>query len=185
MFPIPKRYRLEAINRTLKWYILWVNSRQNQTQTYKFLDGYTAWIPGSKTSSKFGDDCVEISEPLFPGYIFVGVTDESPLKTIEAAVHKASLCFYFLRTMSGAYYSMTYKELESMVKSGYAGATPDYNAGLRVGRRVKIAVGPYTGATGKITSMTKKDIRVEATCMNKPLLVIVNRMNYLVLEPIK
>jgi transcription antitermination factor NusG len=184
MFPIPKRYRLKTIDRSLNWYILWVNSRQYQTQTYKFLDEYSAWIPGKKNTSKFGDDCVEISEPLFPGYIFIGVNEETHLTTIEAAVHKASLCFYFLRDMRGDYYSMTYRELEKMVTTGDKHAMPNYDAGLRVGRRVRIAVGPYTGVVGKVTSMTRKDIQVEATCLKKNLLIIVNRSNYLVLEPI-
>jgi transcription antitermination factor NusG len=168
----------------LKWYILWVNSRQYQTQAYDFLDGYSAWIPGKKTTSKSGDDCIEISEPLFPGYIFLGVKTEKDLLTIEAAIHKASLCFYFLRDMRAKYYSMTYHELEKMVTSGDKHAMPDYDAGLRVGRRVRIAVGPYTGIIGKVTSMTRKDIKVEATCLQKNILIVVHRMNYLVLEPI-
>ena len=184
MFPIPKRYRLKTINRNLKWYILWVNSRQYQTQTYKFLDGYSAWIPGKKVTSKSGDDCVEISEPLFPGYIFVGVSNTGVLQKMEALIHKSSLCFYFLRDMSGSYYSMDFDELEKMVQSGYAGATPVYDAGIRVGRKVRISVGPYTGVIGKVTSMNRKAIQVTATCLKKDLLVVVNRMNYLVLEPI-
>jgi transcription antitermination factor NusG len=182
MFPIPKRYRLEHIDRSLKWHILWVNSRQYQTQTYSFLDGYAAWIPEKKVTSRSGDDCLEISEPLFPGYIFVGVHSAASLSSIETAARKAGLCFYFLRT-NHRHYSMTYLELERMVRNGYDSATPTYDKGIRVGRQVRITVGPYTGVVGKVTLMTKKDIQVKATCLKKELLIVVHRTNYQVLEP--
>ena len=184
MFPIPECYRLKKINRNLKWCILWVSSRQYQTQTHEFLNDFSAWIPGKKTTSKSGDDCLEISEPLFPGYIFVGVDDMRHLPHIESVIHKSRLFFYFLRDMLGKYYSMTYLELEKMVQSGRDGATTDYDSGIHVGSRVRISVGPYTGVIGKVTSVTHRDIKVQATCMGKDLLVVVHRNNYLVLEPI-
>ena len=172
----------------MNWYILWVNSRQYQTQkyqsqTYKILKGVEAWIPSARVLSKSGDDCSAINEPVFPGYIFVGIHDPQQLIDVETEIHKAGLGFYFLRGLGGKYHSMTYAELEKMVQSGYEGALDTYDSGIRVGRKVRISVGPYTGVVGKVTSITRRDIRVEATCLKKDLLVIVHRKNYLVLEP--
>ena len=172
----------------MKWYILWVNSRQYQTQkyqtqTYKILKGVTAWIPSARVLVKSGDDCKAINEPVFPGYIFVGISTPHQITNVEEEIRKAGLGFYFLRGMLGKYHTMTYFELEKMVKSGCDGVSPNYDAGIRVGRKVRISVGPYTGVVGKVTSVTRRDIKVEATCLKKDLLVIVNRKNYLILEP--
>jgi len=144
----------------------------------------TAWIPSARVLSKSGDDCTAINEPVFPGYIFVGASDPQQLISVEDEIRKAGLGFYFLRGMQGQYHTMTYVELEKMVQSGYDGVSATYDSGIRVGRKVRISVGPYAGVVGKVTAVTRRDIKVEATCLKKDLLVIVNRKNYLVLEPI-
>lgn len=126
---------------------------------------------------------MEISEPLFPGYIFVGVPHEDRLQKIEAAIRKLGLFFYFLRDMSNKYHSMTADELEKMVQSGQENAVTCYDGGIRVGRRVKVSVGPYTGVVGKITRMDKRGIQLRASWLKKDLIILVNRANYLVLEP--
>lgn len=184
MFPIPKKYRARPPLDNLDWYTLCVSSRVYQTEEMSFLDEYVVWTPASKTLVKNGDDCYVEYEPLYPGYIFVGLRrDQSPIH-LENKAKEYNHSFKLLRTSSqSAAYAMSASDLASMVDAQDRNDCYIRPVAYRAGDRVKLTAGPLSGAAGIVKKCARGELVISVSAYNKDLEFTIKRDSFIFVEP--
>lgn len=184
MFPIPKRYRTQPLLENLVWYTLCVSSRLYQTEEMPFLDAYSVWSPTSQTLIRTGDDCYLEYEPLYPGYIFVGLTPRQSPVTLEKQAKDHNHSFKLLRTTNPQKpYSMTASDLQAMVAAQGCHTGPTCPSTYQRGDCVKLTAGPLAGALGVVKRASKTGLVVSVTAFNKDLEFRIKRDTFIFVEP--
>ena len=182
MFPVPAKYRSEPVDKTLKWYTLCVSSRLFQTRVFSFLEGYAVWIPDKKVAVYSGDDCYTEHEPLYPGYVFVGLTTEQGIARLEKAAKRYNPSFNFLRTMGNAYHCMTLTDIEVMLSALVKHNASSVERLFKRGEKVKIKAGPLSGNIGVIKKYSPGRLTIKAVLHGKELEMQVRRDSFVFLE---
>ena len=183
MCPVPEQYRRRPDTEALTWYMLCVSSRQYQTQTYSFLDKYTAWIPEVQTTVYSGDDCYIEYEPLYPGYILVGIPDTVAPGDLEKEAKAYHPSFTLLRSVGGKYTAMSSEDLDNMLKSHSEYSVAAGSLGFKAGDKVRIKSGPLSGISGVVQTAKAGALKVTVQAFNKTLELSIHRDEFVYLEP--
>jgi transcription antitermination factor NusG len=162
--------------------MLCVSSRQYQTQTFSFLDKYFTWIPEVRTTVYSGDDCFIEYEPLYPGYIFVGLAGSDTPGDLEKAAKAYNLSFTLLRSVGGKYTAMDEAELNTMLQSHSEYAMASDRPGFKSGDKVRIKSGPLSGSSGVVKSAHKGSVKVIAQAFSKTIEMDIIRDEFVYLE---
>jgi len=182
MFPVPAKYRSKPVDKTLAWFTLCVSSRLFQTKVFSFLEDYVSWIPEKRIVVYSGDDCYTEYEPLYPGYVFIGLHHGQKASILEKSAKQYNPSFSLLKTMSGSPHSMTAKELDEMTASLLQSNSPKLEKSLKLGEKVSIKSGPLAGNTGVVKKVTGRQVIVRAIVYGKEMEMRVKRDNFIFLE---
>lgn len=167
----------------MRWYTLCVSSRVHQTEDMPFLDEYSVWIPSIKTLIRNGDDCYLESEPLYPGYIFVGIQANQCPAELERRCKAHNHSFRILRTTGNAQYFMTPADLSAMVEAQKRHAEYVAHHSYKRGEQVKITAGPLVGSTGIVKRVSKRGLVISVSAYSKDLEFAIKRDSFIFVEP--
>lgn len=134
-----------------RWYAVYTWARHEKTVARHFQErGITCFLPLYLSSRQWNKRVVQVSMPLFPGYVFIKTewqTRHEPLE-VPGVVR-----------FVGAARSPTEipgDEIEGLRTAVSSGGRMEPHAYLAPGNRVRIASGPMAGITGIIDRSAKK-----------------------------
>jgi transcription antitermination factor NusG len=160
-----------------------VDSRVYQTKVYPFLSQYVVWIPEQEILVRGVDDCYIEHEPLYPGYIFIGLNPNQNPYELEKLCRKNYASFHLLRSAKGEYYEMPLHEIGPI--SAHSPATIK-DAGLfrfRKGDKVVIKAGPLAGCDAVVKSISRNNIVLRTEAFDKDLELVVKKDSFVFIEP--
>ena len=129
-----------------RWYAVHVRSNQERN-TARFLGDRSVevFLPSYNVRSKRSDRLVTLTKPLFPGYLFVHLDNENQARIHVLKAPGTVRIVGFggcLVTVPDA----TIESLKILVDNGSDQVRP--HPLIRVGSRVQVLAGPFSGATG-------------------------------------
>ncbi len=125
------------------WYAAYTCSRHEKQVSRQLRDRDIAcFLPTYQTVRHWKDRKKEIEIPLFPGYVFVHISQAERLRVLQVSG------IVQLVTFNGRPVPLGDNEIESLRNGIANGVSPEPHPYLKVGRRVRVKYGPLAGVEG-------------------------------------
>ncbi len=138
------------------WYAIYTKPRSEKKVAERLSDsGIEVFCPLIKTLQQWSDRKKKVQLPMFPGYVFVCVTD---LERTQVLMDHGVLNYvYWL----GKPAIIRENEIDAIRKITEKGEEVSINCGeFEIGQLVKIQEGPFKGMSGKVSKLDKKKLIV-------------------------
>ena len=140
------------IDRSYHWYAVYTKSRrEKELERFLLQDNYEVYLPKIKRLRVWSDRKKWIEMPIFPGYIFVKVSNN---EYYSALSHPAAVKYV---SFNGVPARIPESQLEGIKR--VLGLNLDMEVttdNFRRGEVVEINAGPMTGCTGEIINVSSK-----------------------------
>lgn len=138
------------------WYAVYTKPRSEKKVTERLSDtGLEVYCPLIKTLRQWSDRKKKVQLPMFPGYVFVCVSE------IERAVVLQDFGVLNFVFWLGKPAVIRENEIATIRKIAENGEEININSeGFEVGRMVKIPEGPFKGMTGIVDKLDKRKVIV-------------------------
>jgi transcription antitermination factor NusG len=134
-----------------RWYAVYTYPRHEKAVAKHLEDAWVeAFLPIFKSRSRWKDRSVEISRPLFPGYVFTRITmgDRSKVMSIPSVVR--------ILSFNGRPAEIPSQEIESVRLCVEYGATLEAHPIPEVGERARVCAGVFEGVEGIVLNRKNK-----------------------------
>lgn len=134
-----------------RWYAVYTYPRHEKVVAKHLEDARVeAFLPIFKSCSRWKDRSVEISRPLFPGYVFTRITmgDRSKVMSIPSVVR--------ILSFNGRPAEIPSQEIESVRLCVEYGATLEAHPVPEVGERARVCAGVFEGVEGIVLNRKNK-----------------------------
>jgi transcription antitermination factor NusG len=135
----------ELQNRRRSWLAAYTRSRhESQVADQLRLKSLEFLLPTYQRLTRWSDRVHRAEAPLFPGYIFVHVSAEERLPVLETVgvVHLVSV--------AGKPAVLYDEEIERLRTCSSRSGDVEPHPYLRIGHRVRVKYGPFTGCEGRL-----------------------------------
>ncbi len=149
------------------WYVLYTHSRcefkvEKSLQT-KCIKTY---LPVKKTIKQWSDRKKEITQPLFPGYVFIYATEKERLISLEEKQVVCSLCD------AGKPAVVPEWQIDSLQKMIIVNPEINVIEGLYKGLEIEINSGPFQGIRGVVVEIDSKNhLAISIELINRTVIV--------------
>ncbi len=146
------------MNGKKKWYALHLRANQEKT-TATFLTDRSVdyFFPTYRVRSTRTDRRVTVEKPLFPGYVFVHL-DYASKERVEALKAPGAVRIVGFGNQPGAIPAEVIDSLRILVGGNEDVVRP--HPLVRVGNRVRVTDGPFTGAVGILSETTGRNSKL-------------------------
>lgn len=133
-----------------RWYAAQTCSRHEKKAAEHLAQrGIETFLPLYVTQRRWADRRARVELPLFPGYLFVHIPLVERLKVLQLPG------VVRLVSTRGRAVPLPASEVEALRQGLNAGGRAEPHPFLKVGRRIRVVSGPFTGISGVL--MRKKD----------------------------
>lgn len=157
----------------LRWYALHVRSR-HETKTAVILEnkGYETFVPTYRARRAWSDRIVELTQPLFPGYMFCRITLSDRLTPVIGT--PGVTCIVGVAHQPVPVEDGEIAALQAIVNSQLTAEPWPY---LREGANVRIQQGPLSGIEGIVVKVKKHQrLVVSVSLLQRSVAVEIDRM---------
>jgi transcription antitermination factor NusG len=149
------------------WYVLYTRSRcEVKVDESLQAKGITTYLPVKTTIKQWSDRKKEITQPIFPGYVFIYVTEKERLLSLEDKHVVRCLCD------AGRPAVVPEWQIDSLQKMIIV--NPDINVieGLYKGTEIEINSGPFKGIRGVVAEIDSKNhLAISIELINRTVMV--------------
>lgn len=147
---LPSETALAAEFAIPHWYAAQTCSRHEKKAAEHLAQrGIESYLPLYVTQRRWADRRARVELPLFPGYLFVHLPLAERLKVLQLPG------VVRLVSTRGRAVPLPASEIEALRQGLKAGGRAEPHPFLKVGRRIRVVSGPFTGISGVL--MRKKD----------------------------
>ncbi len=155
------------------WLVVYTKPRHEKKSASVLVSkGIEIFLPLKTELKQWSDRKKWVERPLFPGYLFVNITELEYLDVLNSA---GIVRFIFFNGKPAIVREKTIKELKLVLN------TPDLHIEtidleLNLGEIVSIKKGPFKGLEGRLIQFKGKNrISIEIECMQKAVLVEIDK----------
>lgn len=124
----------------MNWYLLQVKHRQESIAEVNLMrQGFGCYQPMCPVEKLVAGKLVDVNEPLFPGYMFVGIGDAQNWSTIRSTYGVKDLVRFGGRALPVP------EKLLNELRLRCASFSPQHL--FKVGQRVEVKSGPFSGVS--------------------------------------
>lgn len=125
------------------WFAVYTHPRHEKA-VYEQLEkrGVEAFLPTFTSESRWKDRRVEITSPLFPGYVFARIRMDEKIRVVSSPSVIRIVSF------NGTPAAISEKEIEGVRLCSERGALLEVCPFLEVGERVRVRTGAFEGVEG-------------------------------------
>jgi len=142
------------VDRNLHWFAVQTLYRHEKSVFRQLSDdGVETFVPTYRELRKWSDRNKVIEMPLFPGYVFVRISD-SPIERVEVLRKPGVMSFVGNRQQTSAIPDAEIEDLKNVMQSGVPCAPCSY---LKIGQRVRVRDGALRGIEGILVRVANEE----------------------------
>jgi transcription antitermination factor NusG len=134
------------------WYAAYTRANHERRAAQELAErGVEHFLPQYQSRRKWKDREVELSQPLFPGYVFVRIALEQKLRVLQAP---GVACLVSFAGRPAVVPAEEFARIQELLNRKILATPHPY---LNVGRRARVLEGPFAGLEGIVIRRNKRN----------------------------
>ncbi len=155
---------------TRKWLVVYTKP-QHEVKSYNYLcmHNIKAYLPLYKELRQWSDRKKWVEKPLFPGYLFVFVSNKEYFNVLSCP---SIIKYIFHNGVAATVDNRIIAGIEKQIKINNGENIEAVDVDFEYGQEIVLKTGPFKGLTGKLVQFKgKHKIAIELECMNRRILI--------------